>query len=612
MVLSILRTLAHRFGGIALATICTGAFGADHEGNVLVRRVVPANFADKEFDRTKFQSLLTTSINRALDVKPRATVSGILREQFNISQGWTPAIYEQLETHVLRLNGISDPTRDLKAGDTLKVPDLPRTAQVFLGGDKPLFSSTKSSVAARWNPQIAAITATPSISTNAPGTASTELQIREFPISALKEMRLPAATMNRTELIERNEYQILQERMEVTLAAESAAVASGPLLSQTESTALRTFLNRPARTRPLVVILDDGYPSQDDFRQTAQFVIRASREIREKFGLQDATHRDSPNLIRLENSYKTGTLFCDEDCEYPKLKMHSAMIRESLKELSDLDTSQRVEIIYLPINLAQVFTKEIYAEVLNVTLLAESVTDGLVLMAPGIQPPPNSQRNRPAYDTIDPQIEKILKPTFLYEPIRAFTGGVMTMKTDRALVDAVVNFMWLYSMASQRPHFISMSWTSPNLRYPVLFRPNGYGLWLAAAGNDPKINIHTDLRQFAARSSDPGDVLAVANVKTACASSSFTVDTNVPIYGFMFPGRVSPSICGTSFSTPRVAWFLAAFEAIKGDPVIPYTASWNSWRAAKRNKLMNMQGAGLSGEDRYRVSPWKILEESAP
>src|SRR5207244_10806 len=115
------------------------------------RRVVPANFHDPDFDQVKFQKLLANSTTRAVLAKPNSTLSGIIKNEFNISQSWTPAVYDQLQAHVLALNNMRDPTRDLKAGQTLKLPDLPRTAQVYVKRGKPVLSGTKSSIAANWD-----------------------------------------------------------------------------------------------------------------------------------------------------------------------------------------------------------------------------------------------------------------------------------------------------------------------------------------------------------------------------------------------------------------------------------------------------------------------------
>jgi len=171
--------------GIGVLVLSGAAVGEGPEPTVLVRRVVPANFHDPDFDQSKLLKLLTNSPNRAVLAKKDSTISGILKEQFNVSQSWTPAVYEKFQAHVLALNKLRDPTRELKAGQTLKLPDLPRTAQVYLKPGQEIFTQSKSSFLTKWDPELRASTESPKVGTNAPGTAATEVQIRLMPVSIL-------------------------------------------------------------------------------------------------------------------------------------------------------------------------------------------------------------------------------------------------------------------------------------------------------------------------------------------------------------------------------------------------------------------------------------------
>ncbi|MFC4311668.1 hypothetical protein ACFPN2_21450 [Steroidobacter flavus] len=575
---------------------------------ILVRRIVSSDYREAGFAQTHLPILLSRSMNRAVRVEKDATVSQILKEQFNVVQGITPQVYEEIEAHVSRLNGLEDLSKDLKAGSMLKLPDLPRGAEVAFDPNLQVPAQAQRSFSSNWNAQLFAFTDRPRFAANVSATAKTELQIRFVPQSFLKSLELPRSTASLGELNE--QYLPGEESMPLTLADTLAPPAQGAWLAPAEVVSLRAFLARPAKTRPLVVIFDDSFPSQKDFSNAARFVVEASRTIRSKFGLQDAAHADSPALLQLAN--QQGTMFCDEDCEYPKLKLHSAMIRRSLSELSDLDPNGRVEVIYLPVNLAQTYAKQMLSEILRVTFLADSVTAGLVLTTEaGGTCPANVPRGKPDYEKVDAVVNHILSAPKLDLALRPYQpGDVMMAQTDRALVDAVVNFLWLYSMATRRPHFLSMSWTAPNLQYPALFRTNGYGLWLSAAGNEPGVNVHLALRQFAARSSDPGDVLAVTNV--SCDSSTLLADPAIPVLGFSFPGRITPSLCGTSFSAPRIAWLLAAREAIKGESIQPCSLSWTQWRAAKHTKLRGLQDAAQAGQGRYATTVWKLIEETPP
>jgi hypothetical protein len=575
------------------------------EQQLLTRQRVPANFHDPEVNVAQVEQLLANASVRLVAPGQRRTLSALIQDEFNISQTWTPAVYDQFLKRVLELNELTDP-RQFTADSLTRLPDLPKTAQVLDISGRSDESKTKSSFAMTWDPERRAFMGSPTVPSSAPGAAASEWLIRRMPVSELGRRRVVTG-LSYEELLDSDQLQVLEEPMTVTFEGTPSDVADSRLLNESERQVLHAFLSRTARTRPVLVVIDDAIPSTQDFVRTAEFVIRASREIREQFGLVGAG--DSTSFRLLKESYKLGTSFC-EGCEYPSLKLHSAMIREALREFVERDTAvpPAIEVIYLPINRKQLLSKEILTELMTVSLLADSIGSDLSLLS--VPRPPGRPRRTPDFTGAPRTAEAILAATALGGALKPFDEA-MTTATDRGILDGIVNFFWLYSMASRRPHFLSMSWTTPNLEYPVHFRNNGYGLWLAAAGNDPSINIHSVLRQFAARSSDPGDFLAIQNVAAACPGSGFATNADVRVFGFAFPGRVSPSLCGSSFSAPRVAWLLAAREAIKGSALEPNSEDWHQWRNIRLNQLLALQDRAQAGEARYRITPWQLLGEPA-
>lgn len=582
----------------------------DSEPKVLVRRIVPANFHDETVNITAFSATLDNSLQRLVAVRPGDTLSGILKKEFKISKSWTPAVYDQLEEHVREKNGIKNLTTDVRAGSALRLPDLPVTSQTSHGMVVP--TQAKTSYSGLWNKDLRAFIAPANVAKGVSSTAKLELQIRSVSLSELSAMKFDWKA-SRQEQERSGQYQQMQGEMPVTFAtvlSDGQAVGLNP----TESAFLSKFMARQATTKPYVVILDDGWPSQDDFFHAARFISSASRVIREAFSLKNAANGDSEDLKSLDTAFQIGTTFCDANCEYPTLKSHSAMIRKSLEDLTDIDKKKNVEVIYLPLNKASRFSTEILSELFRVTLLAESVTNQLVYKKNDTTFPVNTMPGTPDYAGVETQVRALISPAYLSRAPLPDASGTITVNTDKSIIDAVVNFLWLYSMASQRPHFLSMSWTAPNLRLPAFFRPNGYGLWFAAAGNDPNINVHALEVQYAARSSDPGDVVAVENTASSgCATSTLSANPNLPVLGFAFPGRIDAYHCGTSFSTPRVAWLLAAKEAIKGDVVMPgANEAWTQWRSLKKAALISMNDIRADGEQRYRTSIWRLLDEQVP
>jgi hypothetical protein len=152
-----------------------------------------------------------------------------------------------------------------------------------------------------------------------------------------------------------------------------------------------------------------------------------------------------------------------------------------------------------------------------------------------------------------------------------------------------------------------MSWTTPDQWFQPNVPEGFYGLFVAAAGNIPALNIYSDPRQqFAARSKSPGDVLAVMNTdengSPVCDSSVFGNDLT-DVFGVAFPGYLgpAPTDCGTSFSAPRVAWLIAAREAVKDPPAAPA-----DWQTALRRELLDHRTNG-AGYARARFVPEEVL-----
>ena len=581
---------------------------AQEEETVLVRRLVPANFHDPALDLDRFDAVLNNSLPRIVQVEPGDTLSGILSREFRLSSTWTPAAFDTALSNVKARNAIENDV-DLQAGTELQLPDLPQTSQT---PKKPSsqWSAAKISSGMKWNALKGALLGSPVLSPASSAVGTSELQVREVSLKKLKSLFLSKGRHIDEAETTFGEYEVLQEQVALLLEAEAAVPAVDGLDKPTQDH-LRRFLQRSAATRPILVILDDGWPAQEDFASAMRFTIAASKEIREKFSLQASRDDLSTDIKTLMLEGRNGTTFCNERCEYPALLTHSSMIRKSLDEFTVADANQRVEVIYLPLNMAQTFARQILGEMIRVSLLADGVTNRLVVKGNGYQYPVGITPGTPDYALAEAQVKKMLSSNILNRPQMVYQGSELTLTTDKSILDGIANFLWLYSIASQRPYFLSMSWTAPSLTYAPVFRPEGYGLLLAAAGNNPAINVHAKSVQFAARSSDPGDVVAVENPTSGCGTSSTALGYNIPVLSLSFPGRVSPTICGTSFSTPRVAWLLAAKEAIKGVPIVPGVNGWTElWRARQRTELLPLSRPMTLVPPSYADRIWTLLAES--
>lgn len=115
--------------------------------------------------------------------------------------------------------------------------------------------------------------------------------------------------------------------------------------------------------------------------------------------------------------------------------------------------------------------------------------------------------------------------------------------------------------------------------------------------------------QFAYRSTNPGDVVAVENSDSAkylCSSSRITQVEGVDVLGVGYPGDISgTNLCGSSFSTPRVAWLLAARAAYIATP--PTEAERSLWQAREKTRIKNMRTLTAQSSTRFNVTWQKLL-----
>lgn len=582
------------------------AQGAADE-DLLVLRVAPRTYHLDQIDDKHLSSLLAHSFAKPIAVKPGQTLSGILQEQFNVTKKWAPRTYEQFTATVQATNSIRDPGRDLKAGQVLLIPDMPRGAETPKSPGNPLATLTQVTYGTVGDDSRVA--EVPKALNRVSALAKAEAQFRSMKRSQYSTLNIdPLST--RSQMVAAGQPIPLQGEIVASMAVGDAAPVT---FDDASKTSVSTLLAAPAKIHPYVIVLDDSWPSQDDFRRSVRFILDATAKIREMYSLQDS-RGESSDVASLKaeldkNHY--GTTFCDSDCEYPQLKWHSAMIRRSLADFTQLDKKPLVEVVYIPLNFAQRYARNAIGEMMRIAVLADSVSSQLVLKTPFGNFPKATQPGIPDFQSVDDIVDTLLSPVRLTAiPPTYSPGSELQVSTDKSIVDAVVNFMVLYSAASQRPHFISMSWTSPRNSLPTTFRDDApYGLWIAAAGNDPNVNVQSQLPLFAGRSTVPGDFIAVQNTAAAgCDTSKLSSNAALHVFGLAFPGWIDSSHCGTSFSAPRVAWLLALREAAKGTPVIPSEDdSWMQWKAAQMEAVFRLTRPNLSGEDRYRVSVQQLL-----
>jgi len=150
----------------------------------------------------------------------------------------------------------------------------------------------------------------------------------------------------------------------------------------------------------------------------------------------------------------------------------------------------------------------------------------------------------------------------------AITGEIT--ETDKAIVESVVTLASEAARLDQTFHIVNESWVVATdvIRYDQPSNP--MGLIVAAAGNDD-VNINVRQVDFAHRSSSaPGTFVAVMNVDSngdpTCSSSSIDLSVLDISNAIGFSGAIAGR-SATSYASPRVAWLLAAAEAIRPNAV---------------------------------------------
>jgi hypothetical protein len=593
---------------------------------VYLMRFVDATYQlDPVIQQGRLAEVARESLPQQFVVAPSQTISGILRDKYRVSKSYTPEAYDILVEDVKQRNSLDDKLT-ISAGQKLLIPDLPPRAQMPIPGSTPRPAPpllTTSFV--KLKDQLAMV-AQSTQHKPANQLYKTAVQVISLKTADAAGLPLNLGSVN-TPLSDRVQTgQLLRLNQVIKVSAQQdATVGAGAAgrfsLSPAERVALTHYLAQSGTTNPpispVVIVLDDAFPSSPDFRAAVDFVGTASTAIAHAYGLPaDPAWEEMRAQIKDLDTY-----YC-LDCEYPKLKLHSSLIKTSLEPLVAQDIKHRVKVIYLPFDVRQRFSKDILGEILRVSWMGLRLKNSLVLQQGNSFYPPggvrvdasaiNSEATNFARDILSDK--QLGNGSNLLSIVDASGHYDLSFTTDQAIIEGVQRFLWLYSYATNQPHFLSLSWTAANHLYPPAILDHPYGLILAAAANDPKRRVQGDGQMYAALN-DGYPVFAVGNSSFSqdnlhCGYSAISDKDGLPVLGVLFPGAVTDSICGTSFSTPRSAWAFAAREAVKGTRPAMMNAGYTNWIGARVNTWKPT--GTLAGDDRYKKSLWDILEVNNP
>jgi len=570
------------------------------DGGILLWRVVPADLHNPQFSVETFKAMVSNSLPRSVEVKKSDSLSAVVHRNFNASQSWTPAVYEHLIEQIKLSNNLVKDT-DLKPGQLI-VPDIPRVSKSEPSAFNVLNASAKISRLDRgddaWDSVSEVLAGRPVVSEVGRPGSQTVLQIRQLPFESAKAFRAPKDE----DVPAQFRYAALRVPFIAEFSAEPVLTPTGGDCPKVDPDLAKILHSQP-QSKATVVVLDDSWPDDEEFVRARDFIVSASRLIRSKFKLDSPGTQDDLN----ELTTMKGTSFPPGILPYPNIKTHAAAIKASLRPFVCNDNGRGVNVVFIPMGTAQDGSRPLLREILYLAYLARIKTNNFstqLVWSPPQKDQIDTARSFAAKGFADQKgkITPFLNP---FNP-----AGSNSVITDQALIEQLAFFLRLYSDASLSPHFLSMSWTARELAWQIYFPEYTFGLMLAAAGNTATVDVQAQRVQFAYRSTNPGDVIGVENSDGSqylCSSSHFSQADGVDVLAVGYSGDVADAkLCGTSFSTPRVAWLLAAREAYIAMP--PTNDEERSvWQSRQKTRIKDLRSLTMRDSMRFNVTWQKLM-----
>jgi hypothetical protein len=326
------------------------------------------------------------------------------------------------------------------------------------------------------------------------------------------------------------------------------------------------------RTVPMAVV-DFGWPSDADYQYSRN-------RLRE---LVDLTRKDwglSPLNGRVKDPSFT-----------PPSHKHSVHIANAISALRNVMQPSPVDVLFVPLTQEQdagPILKELIRTSYGLRLKFEglrlaALDDTKAAVLASCEFDPSDFRSFPRCaralslggDDTDDVLRQVDRDLSLIPlQVRTDAAGRADVRTSSSILSAVWRVLDAYSLARDTTAVVSVSWTVEQLFGISSLPESRWGpspvVLVAAVGNVPGflVNGVINAMDFGASANDP-HVLAVLDVDTSGAPRPYSslVDSTAHrlarINAVGYDGVVSDSVYGTSFAAPRVAWFLAAGEAIR-------------------------------------------------
>jgi hypothetical protein len=553
---------------------------ADDDELVGVVQVVTTAY---EASPATLKQMLDASLEVRLTVQPRDTLSGVIAKTYGVGKSTAPLTYSTLERQILERNGVGS-ERKIKAGQDLVLPDVPRIALSEPNSANPLNQIPKLSTLRNASAAI-------------PPPRDTYVGLPKASDVALSDTgRAGSAEVIQIRYITRREARRRVENLQLQ-ANQISDVSIDIVFSQAQPDAslvgldlpdldiVKAQLLSPRRKPSMVLILDDGWPDKDEFVNSKRFLLKAIGEIRGRCQMGPSAVPESVvsatelTLARLGIAGKPGR--------------HASMIKRAIGPLRTLDRrAEGVDVVYIPLFTAQSGSAEILREIFEINFIAKA-TKGRCE-----DPVPQDIRTA-ARESARTVLKKLDQ-----------ARDLDLLQSNQLVLESVHRFARILTDQRGGVFFLNMSWTTPNFEFEPYLSPDAYGIGVVAAGNDGDsvgTTVYQTKRQFVLRSKLPGDFIGVMNIdangRSTCNSSLLEVDSSV--YGVAFPGSISSTECGTSFSAPRVAWLLAARESLR-----PRNARVDIWLTDLQKEIRMHRDPEASGFNRIRLNVKKLFQQT--
>jgi hypothetical protein len=528
---------------------------------------------------------------RQVKVAPGDTLDALFVREYAFGVSDLPKSYELILKSILDRNHLSRP-EDLRPG-TLIMPAVPKRVWMRFGRNNPLNYVANMTIF-----RSEALAPAAASANRKPAGAAANLADSE-PADIAYKMSIPADVHRFTAPFELLSLEVPLKPADSLIA--STAFAPGTVTgfaypipvklatddkcdTEPESRDHRTLtdgqrdriarlLKEKSRRAPVIFILDTGWPSLSAYRESRDALYEVLDKVWQ--GKLGVPFPKSPAQKTLASA----------------THQHCRCIERALKELRALDQglepSKRVRIIYLPLTREQ-GAGTILTDLLQTSDLLQRRADDEVALTRNII---RGSRNY-AKDLVNQHF-----------PAR-WSGE--EVQTDKSLMDAVLLIGQAYAEESDTVFFASESWTvKRGGKYRVQYQNPQYGIVTSAAGNDGT----TTLLDFAQRSANSKDTMAIINMTGAGVVAESTRLEERDIDATLaagFDGLVTDDISGTSFSAPRVAWFLAAGEAVRNKAL-----ELDRWGRELHEQLKAMRDLRATAYQKLLFDPVRYIESQA-